>query len=922
MPKFILGDGPTGNDCDLMIVGERPGGEEYEAGRSFVGPAGRELWDRLRRIVGLRRARCYTTNLVKTFSVKPPSKAEILRDQWRLQAELYKVRPRVILTVGYHAARWFLPQFAEVNGDLFHGLAFDYHYGRFPPGQALLVPACHSAAALRQPDRFQNQFTQDLEALAAVLQGRRHAHVVHPLVPYHVGLASVLAQSGALGFDSEGYPRDPQCLTLSNWHNEVACVETFEQGAKTKALPLVQDAFDQALTIDIHNAKSDVKLAHALGLRLSMRKVRCTMIMAYLLGLPQSLKTLSYRLLGYEMGSYEDLVQPLDDALVRHTLGATHETQSQRVRDWREAVARATAAAKAEAKSRRQGHTQAATAARTRASSQVEGRPSHHRRGDHPGPSRYRCGDGRREVAADQVQRPAGGAAEGPAPAPPFPPRALTSIAGILTKPADQTLRQRWTGSKFYLLQPLPPEPTWKDAPKAERTAYAMGDALAHREVARRLWPRICARGLERAYALDMGVLPWLIRSEEVGMACDGEALQALSKQFQEEYDTTCQQISRLAGHDVNPRGGEQVSTVLFEELGIRPTRLTKSKKHYTTADKYLKARRPEHPIIPLVISARQLSKYKSTYTDKLPGMLVEGRYHHDWRHTTAATGRLAEQIIILIPKHDPTSRDKHGKQIRMDRAKAIRNAFYATFGHRLVAVDLSQIELRVMADVSQDRRLMEAFLRGEDIHAQVAADLLGAPRKKEQQDESAHRLPAKTVNFGIINGMTEYGMLDQLHEAGQLHWTIDDVRDLLDEWFKVHRGVWEYWQRQITSCERLGYVKDMFGRRRYISAIWSQDERIRKEAERQTLMPIQAGADGISKVWGARIWKDVIRPRQRRGIYAEPWVREHDATTLEVARREADDVRREMLALVPDLLSVPTTAEGKIGVRWGELAA
>lgn len=481
----------------------------------------------------------------------------------------------------------------------------------------------------------------------------------------------------------------------------------------------------------------------------------------------------------------------------------------------------------------------------------------------------------------------------------------------------SESLRKRWSKSVHAPLIPLPPPPTWRDVSADLRIPYAMTDAVAHLAVHRALWPRIIAQGLRPIYEIDRGVLPFLIRNEQVGLACDADALRDLSRVFAASFAQCGAEIDRLAGFHVNPCSGDQVSDCLFEQLGVTPTRLTRGGKHYTTADKYLKARKSEHLIIPRILEARQLNKYMGTYVNKLPSMLRDGRYYPDWKYTRTATGRLAEEIILLIPKHDPLA----AKEGRINRAKAIRNCFHATDGHTLVSVDLSQIELRVMAHVSKDRKLIAAYARGEDLHAGTAHDLLGAPRRKEDQDESAHRLPAKTVNFGIINGMTEFGMLDQLHEAGQLQWDIEQVKELLAAWFKNYKGVADFWETQKAHARGKGWVRDLFGRRRMISGIWSTDERIRRGAERECLFAIQASADAISKIWNKRIWTRCILPRHAEGKrYIEPWVRVHDDTTLEVDTRIARTVRQEMLRLVPDLLCIPTTAEGKLGTQWGDL--
>lgn len=479
----------------------------------------------------------------------------------------------------------------------------------------------------------------------------------------------------------------------------------------------------------------------------------------------------------------------------------------------------------------------------------------------------------------------------------------------------SDTLRQRWSKSVNAHLIPLPPEPTWKDVEENVRIPYAMTDARATRDVhVDILAPRIKAAGLTRAYAIDRGVIPFLLRNEQVGMAVDVKELQRLSALFTADYERTCIDIEKLVGMEINPNSHKIVSKLLFEDLDVTPTRALKS-GFYTTQDKYLKARKNEHQVIPLILTGRQLSKYIGTYTEKLPSMLVDGRYHPHWKYTRTATGRLAEVIILLMPKHDATAKEQH----RENRAKAIRNAFFAVDGHQLVSVDLSQIELRVMAHVSGDAKMCAAYRRGDDLHAGTAHELLGAPKRKDDQDDSKHRLPAKTVNFGIINGMTEYGMLDQLHENGQLQWDIDQVREMLKGWFKVYVGVDAYWKAMIQQARSTGEVRSMFGRRRFVSGIWSTDERIRKEAERQCLFAIQSSADEISKIWNRKVWNNTVLPR-RGTRYVEPWVRVHDDTTLEVDERIAHTVKREMLLQVPQLLRIPTEAAGKIGQRWGSL--
>lgn len=320
--RIIAGDGPT--PSDVLILGERPGVEEYEQGRPFVGPAGRELWARVWKILRLNRDDVYVTNLVKTFSTAPPTADEIRRDAARLRAELQKVRPQLIVTIGYHAARALLPQFVGKKGEFFHGLPFAYTYGKLTPRTAIVIPCCHSSAALRQPDRFQQQLTDDLREVKAALDaiadgGLVLPHGSHRPQPYRVGLAAFGRAGQILGVDTEGNKTHPECVTVARGAIEVACVET-PDGAQS-ATPFLGASLHHAKALAIHYSFADVPTLKTLGIT-DLPPIHDTMLQAYLLGKPQGLKVLAYRELGYEMDAYLDLVQPLDDTLVQDTLAA------------------------------------------------------------------------------------------------------------------------------------------------------------------------------------------------------------------------------------------------------------------------------------------------------------------------------------------------------------------------------------------------------------------------------------------------------------------------------------------------------------------------------------------------------------------------------------------------------------------------
>jgi uracil-DNA glycosylase family 4 len=884
VPRTIPSGGASRDDCRVFILGERPGFEEYRAWQNFVGPAGAELWSTLRRYSRLERSSCFVANLVRTFSSAPPSPREIARDWPLLLADLYKIRPSVILTVGAHAARALLPQFADVNQDVFHGLLYEFTYGRVHPRTALVLPMVHSSAALRQPDRYANALADDARMLRRVLDAddpRTLLHRPHRPAVYQVGLAGFGRSGQILGLDTEGSVADPECVTLALNQKEAACCETLD-GVRPKFL---KPAIESAAVVAIHHAKYDWAVLATLGIDLAHTRVDDSMIMAHLLSLPQGLKTLAYRVLGYTMSDYEDLVIPLDDARVTGVL-ESHYGQVLPLLE----------------------ETRRRAAARQKA--------------DRAGKGRSRGGP--REGRPDGP-RPAQGAKSAKAPlevqlgTAVWTPRALASLAKIVRTSAEKSRRDRWESSKFAPLILLPPAPTWRDAPPAERTQYAMTDAVAHLHVRNTLRPMIKAQGLAQVYAIDRGVLPFLVRNEQIGLACDGDELVRLSAQFSREYDRTLAKIETLAGHPVNPNAHEEVSQTLFEELGITPTRPTKSRSHYTTEDKYLKARKHEHAIVPLIIEARQIDKLRGTYTARLPSLLREGRYHPNWKYTRTASGRPAEEIILLVPKH-ATHRERAEKLV--PRATMVRNAFHATDGHTLVSCDLSQIELRVCAHVSRDPVMLKVYDRGEDLHAKTAHDLLGAPKRKEDQDDSLHRLPAKTINFQILMGTTEYGLLDKFLEEGLVGWDIERCRNFIDEWYKLYAGVDVFVKNKIAEARRHGYVTDMWGRRRWLAAIHSTSDRVRREAERQAQsFAFQAGAIGIAKLWIKRVYRHVLAPRIAEGRrYCEPYVWVHDDVTVEADERIQKTVAREMLALVPDVLCIPTKADAKSGVRWGDL--
>ena len=859
MSIVVNGDGPR--NTHLMIVGERPGFEEARTLRPFVGPAGDELWDTLANHA-IERERWYVTNLVKTFSKDPPTPIEIRHWAHVLRDELRTIKPLLVVTVGAHAARFFLGSDFDMRAG--HGLLHTTRRAYTKTGNpSYVIPCFHSSAALRQPEMYQRPFRADIAQVARFFSEGLDHHVCRhpgfPLVdfrrPAHwdrAGIVVATAEGEIVGCDTEGTIERPEAITLYVDGRGFLC------GVDRRGITIARAVLGAARRVVLHYAVHDLQVLWRLGIDVGDR-VDDTMLQAYLLNeFAQGLKALCHRELRWQMDDYLDLVQPIDDARVRQTLEAFNVT-----------CTRAKSICAAARKTKLQ---------------------------------RDRTGDADRRLA-----------------------RAGTSVNKILTKPAEDTLRKRWTSSKFYDLCPLPDEPTWQDIPEEIGVPYAITDAAGAHDLFRRQRRTLAAERLAACYRMDRAVLPMLARIEQVGLLVDRVALSTLRDKVVAEYQSVCDRIEAILGKPLNPKASEDVSDVLFGELGVTPTQLTKGGKFYTTRDKYLEARKKEHEVIPLIIRGRELDKMRGSYCDRLPKLLTaSGVYHPEWSYTRTATGRLAERIIILIPKHS-------------DIGKLIRQCFVARPGNRILANDLAQIELRVLAHLSGDKALTQIFRDGRDPHTETAHDLLGAPARKEDQDESLHRLPSKKCNFGAFMGLSARGLTEQIRAGGNLSWAAgcagcDDPRGdhrsdcdsvlFFREYFKKYSGIKSYIADRHAEARRTGYVRDLFGRRISCAGIFSTSQAVVRRTERiAQATPVQATADGISKHWMARIWTDIITPRRGLGQpYCEPWCRVHDDTLLECDKYMARQVQREVLAAVPQLLSIPTTADGKIGKTWGDL--
>ncbi len=429
---------------------------------------------------------------------------------------------------------------------------------------------------------------------------------------------------------------------------------------------------------------------------------------------------------------------------------------------------------------------------------------------------------------------------------------------------------------------------------------YACADADITRQLTDRLKTELHQKGLQQLFSeVELPLLPVLVHMERNGIALDTELLRQMSHHLGEQLLQLEAEIYNNVGHQFNINSPRQLGFVLFEELKLPQSRKTKS--GYSTEASVLEGLRGIHPVIESILGYRQLTKLKSTYVDALSGLInpKTGRVHTSFNQTRTTTGRLSSS--------DPNLQNI---PVRGDIGKQVRQAFIAPPGSRLLAGDYSQIDLRVLAHLSQDANLLNAFHRGEDVHSATAAQVFGVEASQVTPDM---RRVAKTVNFGVIYGMSDYG-LEQATELSR-----EEAAQFIAAYFERHPGVKQYIEATKQQARELGYVQTILSRRRYIPEINSSNRQLREAAERMAInMPVQGTSADIIKI--AMI--NLEREMNKHGLSSKMLLQVHDELIFEVPEVELAEMRQ----LVPQIMStaleisVPLKVDVKTGTNWGEL--
>ena len=445
------------------------------------------------------------------------------------------------------------------------------------------------------------------------------------------------------------------------------------------------------------------------------------------------------------------------------------------------------------------------------------------------------------------------------------------------------------------------------DVPVAQAAPYAAEDADITLRLHETLWPKLQAQeGLKKLFSeVELPLLSVLSRIERNGVLVDANLLHQQSQDIAQQLKAIETEAFEMAGDAFNMASPKQIQTILFEKMGL-PVKSKTPKGQPSTSESVLQELALDYPMPKLILEHRSLAKLKSTYTDKLPLQIdtKTGRVHTSYNQAVAVTGRLSstEPNLQNIP-------------IRTAQGRKVRQAFVAPSAKKIVAADYSQIELRIMAHLSEDKGLLTAFEQGLDVHRATASEVFGTELESVSTEQ---RRSAKAINFGLIYGMSAFGLAKQL-DIGR-----KDAQGYIDLYFARYPGVKDYMDRMRELAKEQGYVETVFGRRLYIPEINSRNGQRRQYAERTAInAPMQGSAADIIKraMFAMDQWlaTEAISGQAFDGIVMTMQV--HDELVFEVPDNILEGSVTKIISIMSDAaaLKVPLIVEAGIGDNWDE---
>ncbi len=440
---------------------------------------------------------------------------------------------------------------------------------------------------------------------------------------------------------------------------------------------------------------------------------------------------------------------------------------------------------------------------------------------------------------------------------------------------------------------------TFAEVSLEEAATYAAEDAALSYELRAVLFEKLTMAGIERVYFdIEMPLIRVLVDMEKSGIGIDASLLQKMSGKIEAEIESVQKRIFFLAGEEFNINSPKQLGRVLFHTLGLSPSKRTKT--GYSTSMEVLEELAGVHDLPGEVLHFRSLTKLKTTYLDVLPALInpQTGRLHTSFNQAVTATGRLSSS--------DPNLQNI---PIRGEWGHRIREAFIAGEGKVLLSSDYSQVELRILAHISGDTGLIDAFAEGLDIHSRTAAELYGVPLGKVT---SEMRRTAKTVNFGVLYGISPFGLSEALGIGRE------EAKKYIERYFARHPGVSKYVESTIAEAAEKGYATTLLGRKRPIPELQNSNKNTRQQGERLAVnSPIQGTAADIIKIAMINIWERF----RRESLKAKMILQVHDELLIELPYGELDAVteivRFEMEGAFE--LAVPLKVEIGHGKNWAE---
>lgn len=441
--------------------------------------------------------------------------------------------------------------------------------------------------------------------------------------------------------------------------------------------------------------------------------------------------------------------------------------------------------------------------------------------------------------------------------------------------------------------------------PITEAAGYAAADAAIVLRLIPQLQEELKTQAADALFkTMEMPLIPILGQMEQNGIMLDAYFFKRFSKELGDRLAEIAEHIFAAVGHEFNLNSTQQLSDALFNELGLEPPDRTKktSSGYYSTAAGVLEVMAGQHPVIDLVLEYRELEKLRSTYVDSLPSQInpETGRVHTSLNQTGTVTGRIASSDPNL--QNIPT---------RTETGRRVRNGFVAQVGWRLLAVDYSQIELRIVAHMAKDEAMLAAFRAGQDIHATTAAAVHGISLSEVTSDMRRH---AKAINFGLIYGMSAYGLTN----ATDL--TLAEAENFIKTYFEKFPGVEKFLAGIKKTAAEKGYVETLLGRRRYFPNLKKgAGYNVRQREEREAInAPIQGTAADIIKIAMLKLPAEL----EQAGLKAKMFLQVHDELMFEVPDEELQTTTALVRKVMENAyhLDIPLSTEAKAGRSWGEM--